>query len=298
MLDTEIQSIKPGNKIDATIINKIFYTLEKEVNKALVNQMKISNLLENTNKVISKLNETISSYTTIYSDNLNITSFDINKTSQLYLPITSKFSLIPVYENKVNPNVIIKIDNNTESYGALSYNMIDGNDSSYFIDETATTLQIIVPPSISNKINYVKIKPTIPLSFDIIDIKYVDTSGTSKSIINGKVYTSIEQFIFFNPVQTNGSIIITTNNGFNFSEIDFGFADFDKEKVFEISSGVTGKKFDILGDNTTKEYIDLLDNEDKPVSFKNNSITKTVTKIKLKEYNFCTPVILGIKGDQ
>lgn len=258
-----IKEIGYADPINSEMLNEQFTSLQESVLRTLIRTQEINDSLTTFEAAVGAQATALGSYYSVlnYTQEAGkafLTSFDtqINsgtdgiKVDALYgyttLKTIANYSKIPRlegYDGKVSPDVKIYINGEEQAQNSSAYRALDNSTKTLWFDqfdpESEVVMEIVLPPSLTKRFNYIQLDPFPVFGFDITKITYQDLYGH---------YHEVDEFffgphaplqnnralptkIFCAPKEFNGTIKIygkTLANGFfGFSNIDIGFMDFN-----------------------------------------------------------------------
>lgn len=229
-------------KIDTFKLNEIIKSLEESVLRAIIRGSKLQ---EKINMMILAIN---SSYMSFAKSNQIYTSYpstsDITSSTS-YVGVAfatafggvdgvkqdksagivtldwsdnNKLSKIPIYEGIVSPNIKIYVDDILRSNEDAVYNILDKDLTNFWIESTTAgvhSLELVLPPSLSNTFNYIEVLPFPIFGIEITSIQYTDLVGNSKTIYptsENSFYSNGGPLVFhLSPREFNNAIKINFN---------------------------------------------------------------------------------------
>jgi len=204
-----IKELEYRSKMSSVELNEMLRSLEESTLRALLRGTKLSERINMLNLAVNSayiaLDKSKQSYTSYPTTNdvISSTSFvgtayatgfgEINGVRQnktagivtMDWNENKKLSKIPVYEGVVSPNIKIYIDNILRPSDDPVYSIIDGNNSTFWVESTTIgqhTLEIVLPPSIQKTFNYLELIPFPIFGIDIKQIQYSDPYNKSQVI--------------------------------------------------------------------------------------------------------------------
>lgn len=149
-----------------------------------------------------------------------------------------KLSKIPIYNGIVSPTVEIYVDDELRSPGDPVYNVIDGDNSTFWVETTTSglhSLELILPPSTQKTFNYIQVVPFPIFGIEITRIEYTDFQSIPQTIYpttDTSFYNNSGPLVLhLEPREYNNSIkiyfeVLEEINAMGFSSIDIASIDY------------------------------------------------------------------------
>lgn len=256
-----IEELVYRSNIDSKQLNSMLKSIEESVLRALLRGAELSETMSRLSLGVTSAYRALESHDSMYKSYptlLNIPSGEYGGVSYatafgeisggrqhkaggivtMNWEDSKRTSKIPVYDGLVNPAVEIYIDGNLRQPDDPAYNILDGNNSTFWVESTSPgihTLELRLPPSISKKFNFVEVIPFPIFGINISGIEYQDLQSVSHSIfpdIDNPFYSPSGPLVFhLSPKEWNNTFIIDfeVEDGINtmgFSKIDVSSIDY------------------------------------------------------------------------
>lgn len=304
-------------KIDTFKLNEIIRSLEESVLRAVIRGSKLQEKINMMNLAINssyisfaKSNQIYTSYPTT-SDISSSTSYvgvafatafgDIDGVKQdksagivtLDWSENNKLSKIPIYEGVVSPNIKIYIDNILRSNEDSVYNILDKDLTNFWIESATSgehSIELVLPPSLSNTFNYIEILPFPIFGIEITSIQYTDLIGNNKIIYpisENSFYSNGGPLVFhLSPREYNNSIKINFNvvdgiNVMGFSLIDICSIDYQNNTNTVYLKFENIPQFDTQGNEVTDITLVSIDTDFYVDGVLNTSYDNFITELSI-----------------
>lgn len=256
-----IDELEYRQNIDSEQLNKMLSSIEQSILRSIIRSTELATNINKTNLGIINSYNALFSHQKSYESYPNYnnvcfcSAFD-DKTSGGRMDKTAgivtldwhdynKQSKIPIHDGILSPNVKIYVDGTLRAQDDDVYNILDGDNKTFWIEETSTTshyIEIQLPPSLTKRFNYLNIVPFPVFGMSITKIQYSDLQSAWQTIYDSdKTSSTYKPYRFYNnsgpmtfhlsPKEYNNSIKIYFNvkPGFSvmgFSKLDLGFIDY------------------------------------------------------------------------
>lgn len=304
-------------KIDTFKLNEIIRSLEESVLRAVIRGSKLQEKINMMNLAINssyisfaKSNQIYTSYPTT-SDISSSTSYvgvafatafgNIDGVKQdksagivtLDWSENNKLSKIPIYEGVVSPNIKIYIDNILRSNEDSAYNILDKDLTNFWIESATSgehSIELVLPPSLSNTFNYIEILPFPIFGIEITSIQYTDLIGNNKIIYpisENSFYSNGGPLVFhLSPREYNNSIKINFNvvdgiNVMGFSLIDICSIDYQNNTNTVYLKFENIPQFDTQGNEVTDITLVSIDTDFYVDGVLNTSYDNFITELSI-----------------
>jgi hypothetical protein len=255
-----VEEIDYRSKIDSKKLNEMLRSIEESVLRSIMRSSELEQQMNRLNLGIvsaytslARSNQIYNSYpepydipsgfyggvcfSTGYGD---VTNGRQNKNAgiiTLSWDDNKKISKIPIYEDTLSPNVEIYVDDVYRPQTDPVYNILDGDDTTFWIETMASgvhTIEVRLPPSVKRTFNYVEANPFPVFGMNITKIEYYDLQSVATTIYDSSssFYNSSTPIVLhLSPKEFNNTIKFTVEcldgiNTVGFSKIDICSIDY------------------------------------------------------------------------